>query len=171
MVLASPEAVAYGCLEAEHVTHPVPSQSIPSLSLYQIGSAVHLLAVGLPLMVVSLARFLVIVPLAVFEGGVSLVGLRRGFLAWYGTVLAGAAAMARLGWDWLVRRRPLRQGQRPGVQAVQALPVGRHAAGRLRGAPGLAAVAGGGRDDDPAHLIFVRAVLLRYRCDAAVTTA
>jgi hypothetical protein len=102
--------VAYGCLEAEHVTHPVPSQSIPSLSRYQIGSAVHLLAVGLPLMVVSLACFLVIVPLAVFEGGVSLVGLRRGFLAWYGTVLAGAAAMARLGWDWLVRRRPLRQG-------------------------------------------------------------
>lgn len=112
MVLASPVAVTYGCLEAEHVTHPVPSQSIPSLSRYQIGFAVHLLAVGLPLMVVSLSCFVVIVPLAVFEGGASMVGLRRGFLAWYGTVLAGAAAMARLGWGWLVRRRPLRQGSR-----------------------------------------------------------
>lgn len=101
--------------------HPVPSQSIPSLSRYQIGSAVHLLAVGLPLMVVSLACFLVIVPLAVFEGGVSLVGLRRGFLAWYGTVLAGAAAMARLGWDWWVRRRPLRQGS-----ALESRQYGRY---------------------------------------------
>lgn len=103
------------------MTHPVPSQSIPSLSRYQIGSAVHLLAVGLPLMVVSLACFLVIVPLAVFEGGVSLVGLRWGFLAWYGTVLAGVAAMARLGWDWLVRRRPLRQGS-----ALESRQYGRY---------------------------------------------
>lgn len=103
------------------MTHPVPSQSSPSLSRYQIGSAVHLLAVGLPLMVVSLACFLVIVPLAVFEGGVSLVGLRRGFLAWYGTVLAGAAAMARLGWDWLVRRRPLRQ-----ASALESSQYGRY---------------------------------------------
>ncbi len=94
------------------MTHPVPSQAIPSLSRYQIAFAVHLLAVGLPLMVVSLSCFVVIVPLAVFEGGVSLVGLRRGFMAWYGTVLAGAAAMAWLGWDWLVLRRPLRQGSR-----------------------------------------------------------
>lgn len=72
----------------------------------------HLILLGLPLVLLSLACFVVIVPQVAFATDGGLGGLQRGFPAWYAGVLVAGAALARLTWDWVVRGRPLRAGSR-----------------------------------------------------------
>ncbi|MCF7749450.1 hypothetical protein KQ945_01730 [Bacillus subtilis subsp. subtilis] len=74
--------------------------------------ALHVLLLGLPLVLLSLACFAVIVPMVAFDGDAGLAGLQRGFSAWYAAVLVAGIALARLSWDWMVGGTPLRSGSR-----------------------------------------------------------